>query len=115
MGSFHYVGLGVLMAKGRAAVLEAVTESCEDLAAKAMANAPVDTGTLRASVHVESVVQSGNTVTGTVATGGEANEYAVYVEVGTSRMGAQPYMGPALIDNAATYREAIAAAARGQF
>lgn len=115
MGSFVYVGLGVLLGKGRAAVLEAVTESCEDLTAKAMEKTPVDTGTLRASIHVESVVQSGNTVTGTVATGGEANEYAAFVEMGTSKMAAQPYMTPALIENAPAYRAAMAAAARGQF
>lgn len=115
MGSFSYVGLGVLLAKGRTAILEAVTESCEDLAAKASENAPVDTGTLRASVHVESVVASGFTVTGTVATSGESNEYAAYVEGGTSKMGAQPYMEPALIENAPLYAEAMARAARGQF
>lgn len=79
-----------------------------------MAKAPVRTGTLRASIHVESIVDSGFTVTGMVATGGEA-DYAVYVEEGTSKMAAEPYMQPALIENAPAYAEAMARAARGQF
>ncbi len=115
MSSFRYVGLGVLLAKGQHAVLQAVTESCEDLAAKAMANAPVgETGNLRAGIHVESVVASGFKVTGTVATGGET-DYAGYVEGGTSKMDAQPYMEPALLENAPVYLEAMARAARGEF
>ena len=111
---FTYVGLGFLLAKGRAAVLQAVTESCEDLVGQAQNLTPVDTGTLRASIHVESVVQSGFTVTGTVATGGEA-EYAAFVEMGTVNMGAQPYMTPALIQNAPDYHAAMARAARDAF
>ncbi len=112
---YHYVGLGILLAKGRAAVLDAVTESCEDLVGKAQERTPVDTGTLRASIHVDSIVQSGLTVTGTVATGGEADQYAVYVEAGTSKMQGFKYMEGALIENAPTYAEAMARAARGQF
>jgi HK97 gp10 family phage protein len=115
MGSFRYVGLGVLLGKGRAAVEQAVTESCEDLVGKAQERTPVDTGTLRASIHVESVTSSGFTVRGTVATGGEANEYAVYVEAGTSRMQGFKYMEGALIEHAPVYQAAMAAAARGQF
>lgn len=111
---YSYVGLGVLLAKGRAAVLEATEQSCEHLVGAAQAKTPVDTGTLRASIHVESVAASGFSVTGTVATGGEA-DYASFVEEGTSKMSAQPYMTPALIENAPAYREAIARAARGKF
>jgi HK97 gp10 family phage protein len=112
--AFSYVGLGYMLARGRKAVLEAVTESCEDLVARAMEKAPVDTGTLRASIHVDSIVQSGGTVVGTVATGGEA-DYGAYVEFGTSDMDAQPYMWPSLIENAETYHAAMAKAARGAF
>ena len=111
---FSYVGLGYLLGKGQAAVLQAVTESCEDLVGQAQNLTPVDTGTLRASIHVESVVQSGTKVVGTVATGGEA-EYAAFVEFGTVDMGAQPYMTPALIENAPIYHEVMARAARGAF
>lgn len=111
---FSYVGLAYLTGKAQAAVLQAVTESCEDLVGQAQNLTPVDTGTLRASIHVESVVQSGFTVTGTVATGGEA-DYAAFVEMGTVNMAAQPYMEPALLANAPLYREAMARAARGAF
>lgn len=114
MGTFSYVGLGVLLHKGMSAVEQAVTESCEDLVGKAMEKTPVDTGTLKSSIHVESVVSSGMTVTGTVATGGEA-DYAVFVEMGTVNMAAQPYMTPALLENSNAYREAMAHAARDQF
>ncbi|HET6502106.1 MAG TPA: HK97-gp10 family putative phage morphogenesis protein [Amycolatopsis sp.] len=114
MGVFSYVGLGVLLGKGMSAVEQAVTESCEDLVGRAQDLTPVDTGTLRASIHVESVERSGFTVTGTVATGGEA-DYAAYVEFGTVNMGAQPYMTPALLENQAVYREAMARAAQGAF
>lgn len=116
MGTFAYVGLGVLLGKGRAAILEATQEACEDLAGKAMNEAPVDTGTLRASIHVESVVQSGFTVTGTVATGGEANEYAIFQHEGTSRgVPATKFLERPLIAHAPVYREMMAHAAKGQF
>lgn len=114
--SFSYVGLGVLLAKGREAVLQATTEACEDLVNQAQAATPVDTGTLRASIHVESVVASGFTVTGTVATGGEADEYAIYQHEGTSRgVPATKFLEGPLIANAPLYREAMARAAQGQF
>ncbi len=116
MGSFTYIGLGVMLAKGRAAIVQATTEAAEDLVGKAQAAAPVETGTLRASVHVESVEVGGFSVTATVATGGEADEYAVYVHEGTSRgVPAFKYIEGPLIAHAPTYREHMARAARGQF
>lgn len=56
-------------------------------------NAPVDTGALRNSI--------GTTITGDGRHGsmtaivGPTVNYAVYVELGTSRMGAQPFLFPA--------------------
>lgn len=54
---------------------------------------PVDSGNLRSSIH--GLVEDGNTkeITGKVAT---STEYAPYVEFGTSKMGAQPFLWPAL-------------------
>jgi HK97 gp10 family phage protein len=53
---------------------------------------PVDTGALRASIHVA----AGDTQTSRkVVAGGGAVDYAAYVEYGTSRSPAQPYMTPA--------------------
>jgi len=82
------------------AVQSAVTQSAETLATSAQGHAPVRTGTLRASIHVQGVQASGTEIKATVATGGESSEYAEYVETGTSRMAAQPYMGPAVISHA---------------
>ncbi len=116
MGSFVYVGLGVLLAKGRSAVLEATQECCEDLVGKAMAETPVDTGTLRASIHVESVTMSGFTARGVVATGGEANKYAIFQHEGTSRgVPATKFLERPLIAEAPVYQEIMARAAKGQF
>lgn len=53
--------------------------------------APVDTGYLRSSITGDTEV-GGQTVRGEVTAG--AN-YAIYVEKGTSRMAAQPFMRPA--------------------
>lgn len=64
----------------------------------AKAKCPVDTGNLRNSItHVtapgEDAVYIGTNV-----------EYAAYVEFGTSRTAAQPYLRPAAADHAETYR-----------
>jgi hypothetical protein len=83
MGEFNYVGLGTLLAKARGATVVAVDECANHLVAEAADAAPVDTGTLRASIHTDGAKAAGNTVTAKVATGGEANDYAVYVHEGT--------------------------------
>jgi HK97 gp10 family phage protein len=73
--------------------------------------APVDTGTLRASIHTRTKKSSnykqpsnpkGATIEDlpgpdgkVIAIVGSGVEYAAYVELGTSRMAAQPYLGPA--------------------
>ena len=49
--------------------------------------APVDTGNLRNSITSD--------IRGLTAEIGPSAEYAAHVEFGTSRMGPQPYMGPA--------------------
>lgn len=54
--------------------------------------APVLTGNLRRSIHVE---QGAVTLTRAEAKVGTDVEYAPYVEFGTSRMRAQPYLRPA--------------------
>lgn len=53
--------------------------------------APVDTGNLRNSITHE--------VEGQEARVGSALEYAKFVELGTSKMAAQPYLYPALEQN----------------
>ena len=57
--------------------------------AHAKINAPVDTGFLRNSITVDSVTPMEAIIA-------PHTDYAEYVEFGTSRMAAQPYMRPAL-------------------
>lgn len=53
---------------------------------------PVDTGRLRASIGVSQQF----TPAGAVTTVGSNVEYSLYVELGTRRMRARPYLRPAL-------------------
>ena len=56
---------------------------------------PVDTGELRDSINTNSKAIP----SGAEATVGTNKEYALYVELGTSKMQAQPYLKPALQKN----------------
>ena len=60
---------------------------------------PVDTGNLRNSIT--------STVRGLTGAVGPTADYGRYVEDGTSRMGPQPYMGPATDRNAALFVQAM--------
>lgn len=62
---------------------------------------PVDTGNLRNSISHTVASDEQATYVGTNV------EYAPYVELGTSRQRAQPYLKPAVSDNANTYRQII--------
>ena len=59
---------------------------------------PVDTGNLRNSIHNEPTKATPDEVT---VTTGTPVEYASYVEHGTGRMQAQPYLRPAMDANEA--------------
>ena len=63
---------------------------------------PVDTGRLQPSINVQ---PAGNISADT--------EYAVFVEFGTSKMAAQPYLVPALLSNTQAILSAIAEAIKG--
>lgn len=62
---------------------------------------PVDTGRLRNSIT--HVLDSG----GRAVQVGTNVEYAPYVELGTARQKAQPYLRPAAVDHVSEYREII--------
>lgn len=63
---------------------------------------PVDTGNLRNSItHQYSKKEQAEYI-------GTAVEYAPYVELGTSRMTAQPYLKPALTNNLEKYKGILA-------
>jgi HK97 gp10 family phage protein len=71
-----------------------VRKSLVDGVAAAKNRVPVDTGNLKGSIRHSDLRTVGST--GTI--GGEFGptaEYGPYVELGTSRMAPQPYMGPA--------------------
>lgn len=76
---------------------------------------PVDTGALRAGEHVAEISTTATSATARVATGGESNEYAIFVHEGTTRMSARPFMSQALMDNKAVYVEALRRAVSGNF
>lgn len=78
-----YKGIAPMLAASRAAMAVAVAQSAEALVGKAQAATPVDTGTLRASIHVADVETGATEVTAKVATGGEASDYAAFVHEGT--------------------------------
>ena len=79
-----------------------ITALCaENTAQRARELCPVDTGRLQASITAQSEGASARVSADT--------DYAAYVEFGTSRMAAQPYLVPALIGSAG---EAASVAAR---
>lgn len=65
-----------------------VRKTAADIAADAKNIAPVDTGNLKGSIGVSKVGQLESEV-------GPTANYGIYLELGTSRMPAQPFMGPA--------------------
>lgn len=81
-----------------------VAKVAADVASQAAQSAPVDTGALRSSITAD--------VAGLSATVRPGVNYAHYVELGTSRMAAQPYLFPALDRNAQSFTTALAAAAK---
>lgn len=84
--------------------LEEIGLLAENYAAK---KCPVDTGNLRASIAHE--VDAGDN---TVYIGTNV-EYAPYVELGTSRQKAQPFLRPAASEHGAQYRQVLKRALGG--
>lgn len=84
------------------AAVEAVSkarpkEIADKIASSARSRAPVDTGYLRSSISSVSV-EAGKTAEVIVG----AN-YGAYVEYGTYKMAAQPYLGPAVDEHEAEF------------
>lgn len=80
-------------------VSAAVKKTAFDIEASAKTLAPVDTGALRGSIAADAQEFS--------ATISPHTEYAVYVELGTYKMAAKPYMRPAADKNAPKFARAI--------
>lgn len=110
--------LNALIRKIPGNVATAVAATAFAIQRQAQINAPVDTGALRNSIYTRignkpdgysamaaevTSLNSGATLgelpepeNATTAYVGPSVEYGVYVELGTSKRGAQPYLGPAV-------------------
>lgn len=85
-----------------------VSKSALDVKGDAAGAAPVDTGALRSSITVTNEAGAGSTS----ASVSPAVHYALYVELGTSRMAAQPYLFPALERRTEPFLQAVGLAAQ---
>lgn len=81
-----------------------VRKTAFDVAADAMALAPVDTGALRASISVSPTTV---TAAGISAEVGPTVHYGGYVELGTYKMKPQPYLAPAAERRRAAFISAV--------
>lgn len=79
-----YVGLPVLLGRAQAAALAATNEGANELTKLAQAAAPIDEGTLAASIHADGAQMHGGGATAHVQTGAEASDYAVPQHEGSS-------------------------------
>lgn len=80
--------LPAMPAAARAAVSAEVKKAALEIQAGAQAKAPVKTGTLRRSIHTTFPSETSAVI-------GPSVEYGGYVEFGTRRMGARPFLRPA--------------------
>lgn len=83
------------------AVDREIEDAAEELVYLAQELVPVRTGALKASIHADRIDHLAMQVRADV-------EYAAYVEYGTSRMAAQPYITPAMEAIRRGYTERIA-------
>lgn len=84
-----------------------VRKTAKDVEHTAKLLAPVDTGNLKGSISTSDLRAMGTS--GSIEAEVRATaEYAVYQEMGTSRMAAQPFMGPAADKHEGAFAEALA-------
>jgi HK97 gp10 family phage protein len=86
-------------AKVEALAPRVVAKSALDIERDAKIIAPVDTGTLESSITSD--------IDGLSAEIGPHTDYEAFVEYGTSKMNAQPYMGPAFEKNVPGFVDAM--------
>lgn len=97
--TFHWTG-AALVPMIQQAVAGIVQTAAQNIVAGAMERARVDTGTMRNSIHAE---QQSDTEWWVVC----PVHYAIYNEMGTVRMAAQPFMGPAVQAEASPFFAAL--------
>lgn len=81
--------LKLLVPKVREGAKQAVAETALLIESDAKQLAPVDTGRLRSSIHAEIAPD------GLSATVSDGVTYGIFIELGTRRQKAQPFLGPA--------------------
>lgn len=84
-----------------------VRKTATDIEGTAKQLAPVDTGNLKGSIGHSDLRTVGRSGTLAVEIGPTAS-YGVFLELGTSRMAPQPYMGPAADRHAPAFEQAMA-------
>lgn len=89
----------------RKACSDVVRKATFDVEADAKVRAPVDTGALKASIAGKMIGE----LTGEIVCG---VEYGIYQELGTTRMGAQPFLTPAVEAIKEPFFQAIGAAVK---
>lgn len=90
------------------AMQDAMDATAEAVRTAAQAQCPVDTGLLRSSVYAD-VDAKGGSARRTLTVGADA-PYAAFVELGTSRTPAQPFLRPAVDAEAPRLTERLRAA-----
>ena len=125
---------GKLTAAALREVDKAVRKAAFDIEREAKLLAPVDTGFLRASIYTVTQGRSGFKVSSATASGAAQRtlfnqvavtnpyeavvavgaEYGIYLEYGTSRNRAQPYMTPAVQKVNPSFEKAVALALEGK-
>lgn len=94
--------LPALLAQMPELVMQIVEKTALDIVAQAQEAAPVRTGALRASIGMEMTGPAEATVSVGV-------DYGLFVELGTVKMGAQPYLTPAVEANSQPFQDAFSA------
>ncbi len=115
MGTFRFIGQAALTARAQAALEAAVTESAHDLVEKARGQSPVDSGALRAGIHVTGGQAGGGAGSAKAYVTTGTPEYARYVEEGTKKMAGRPFMLHALLEEAPAFAAAVRRAVKAAF
>ena len=87
-----------VMAEMSGRLVDNMDRTCQYAKEQAQARAPVRSGVMREDIDYE-IVAEGETVTGWLGVL-RKRFYAYFVELGTSRMKAQPFLRPAVFNNA---------------
>lgn len=111
-GSFRFTWRGAEVQHALEDALQtAMQETAESAKSAAQERCPVDTGLLRDSIFAD-VNASGGSARRTLVIGADV-PYAAYVELGTSRQSAQPFIRPAVDQEAPKLTERLRAAVQG--